>query len=621
MSIRKSVTLAAISVTLVVALVLGVVARLSMSRLEDRLAQEVTAGTTLLWKQATDGLFEHMEAGVSSVADDFYLKQALKQSAPEQLDKSLESLINLIGDQGYFERLYIFDAAEQPMCCGDADAPGDVASLARMAAREEATRRGIGRSAASKPVALLAFVLRSRHKLIGTAVFQSPLAAAVTALEGISESEVFLASGTGERYAGADPERFDGLSLDLPALGDTLHTTLTTGDAAYSAAVVPVVGLDGAAIAHLVSIKDASGWYAAQQRFDAIALWGVLLMLILATIGLYLYMRHALRPLSRAVATVSALADGDLSVSFAIGRGDEVGQLMQALQTMVERIRDIVGHLHSASGDLHLSAGHMERLAETSKVQLDEQKSETSQVDLAVGQLATAAQEIAGHTSRAVGTTSQAQRQIDASRQILEATTDILASLAVEIDEAAGVVQGLAGQSLAVGKVLDVIRNIATQTNLLALNASIEAARAGEQGRGFAVVAEEVRGLANRTEASIEEIEVLIEGLQQSTSAAVEVIHANRDRARQSVAHYGVAVENLDAFSEAVKGLTDMTDLIASAAEQQSRMADAIALAINKINQLAQSHSQEAESGFAHSASLSTLSSTLRERVAYFRVH
>jgi len=183
------------------------------------------------------------------------------------------------------------------------------------------------------------------------------------------------------------------------------------------------------------------------------------------------------------------------------------------------------------------------------------------------------------------------------------------------------VVLSLADRSQSVGNVLGVIREIAGQTNLLALNASIEAARAGEHGRGFAVVADEVRQLAQRTQRSIEEIETLIGALRSSSSAAVEVIHANRDRARQSVDHYGQAVQNLDAFSESVAILTDMTHQIAGAAEEQSRMAEEIAVAINQIAALAQDHAEAAESGFGQGAQLNDLSKLLHEQVAYFRIN
>ncbi|MBK1718426.1 methyl-accepting chemotaxis protein [Thiocystis violacea] len=620
MSIRRSVTLAAISVTLMVAAVLVLVAQVSQARIEQRLALEVTAGKSLIWNQVTNRILETMEKGIASFQDDFYLKQALKKSDPEALVKAVDSLTNLIAEQGYFDRLYLFDAERAQVCCDAGTAPADAVSLMSASRSDGKPRRGLGLNEQGEPVAFLAFELTSRHDPIGAVVFQAPITPALATLKGIDGSDAYLLDVDGRVLGGTDPSLLERLALPLPALGESRLRTLVSGDLAYGVAVLPIRGIAGEPIAHLVGVTDDTSGYMARQRFEWIAYSSVALILALTLIGLYLYMRHALSPLDAAVRAVLALAEGDLNVSFATHRRDEVGQLMRAMQCMVERIRDIVGHLHVASGDLHDSAGDMARLAENSKIRFDRQKAETGHVDRAVNQLAISAQEVAAHTSRAVGTTAEARQRIHGSREILTRTTELIERLAVEIDEAANVVLGLADRSDAVGRVLDVIRAIASQTNLLALNASIEAARAGEQGRGFAVVADEVRQLAIRTERSIQEIENLIGALRSSTREAVGVIHANRDRARQSVDHYGQTVDNLDAFATSVAHLTDMSHQIAGAAEEQSRMADEIALSVNQITQLAQDHAEAADSGFAQSAHLNSLSSALRERVAYFRL-
>ncbi|MBV5311129.1 methyl-accepting chemotaxis protein [Chromatium okenii] len=621
MTIRKSVTLAAICVTLLVAAALILVARAGNARSEARLALAVTTDRALIWNQVAERLFEQMENGIASFTDNFPLRQAVKARDINQLQPEITSLTNLIGEQGYFEQLYLFDAAQQRLCCGDATTLPDVAALLKIKSEDQKPLRRIGRNAQGEPVALLAFQLVMRHEPIGTVVFQQSLASALERFKVVSGADIYLVSGDGQLFAGTRPELFKQISPNLPPLGERVYTRVSSDTAIYATAILPVPGVDGLPLVHLISLSDETAAFIAQQRFEWIAYSGVGLLLILASFGLFWYMRRALRPLNDAVQTVSALAEGNLNVSFATTRNDEVGLLMTALQSMVERIHGIVSHLHSASGDLHHSAGGMARMAQTSKIQFDRQKTETGHVDVAINQLATSAQEVTNHTSRAVTATEDARQRIASSRQILTETTGIIELLASEIEQAAGVVLGLADHSQSVGNVLDVIRNIASQTNLLALNASIEAARAGEHGRGFAVVADEVRQLATRTHQSIQEIETMIHCLKSSSSEAVTVIHANRDRAQQSVAHYGQAVQNLDAFSESVQVLMELTHQIASAAEEESRMVEEIARAINQITLLAQEHAAAAEDGFGQSAQLNDLSHALRERVAYFRIH
>jgi methyl-accepting chemotaxis protein len=148
-------------------------------------------------------------------------------------------------------------------------------------------------------------------------------------------------------------------------------------------------------------------------------------------------------------------------------------------------------------------------------------------------------------SSRAIRQTAAAataSTQASASVEIVaasaeELTTSIgeIAQQAAQSAEIAGeaaeearrtnvVVEGLASSTKKIGEVLTLIQSIASQTNLLALNATIEAARAGEHGRGFAVVASEVKALANQTAQATEEISIQIDGIQNTTSEAVDAI-------------------------------------------------------------------------------------------------
>ena len=120
---------------------------------------------------------------------------------------------------------------------------------------------------------------------------------------------------------------------------------------------------------------------------------------------------------------------------------------------------------------------------------------------------------------------------------------------------------------------------------LLALNAAIEAARAGEQGRGFAVVADEVRVLAKRTQTSTEEIQSMIEKLQTGARQAVESMNQSRSQADVTRDTAAKAGEVLTSITASVTNINDMNTLIASAAEEQNAVAEAINRSIVSISQ------------------------------------
>ncbi len=279
------------------------------------------------------------------------------------------------------------------------------------------------------------------------------------------------------------------------------------------------------------------------------------------------------RPLNGALRSSRKLIDNLLMQYIYTGRNDEAGQILLAMRVLKSEAGGIVGRIADAASVMLETAQSLRRRSEQSGERVVEQLRETEQVATAMEQMAAAIQEVAANTSEAATAAHQARERSSSGKQVVDKTITNIDHIAKTVENASGVLEELQQETGNIGKILDVIRDIAEQTNLLALNAAIEAARAGEQGRGFAVVADEVRSLANRTQQSTQEIQAMIERLQKGSKDAVQEMERGRDQARQGVEQVNRAGELLDEINGMVASISDMSTMIASAVEEQSAVA------------------------------------------------
>ncbi|WP_429416832.1 methyl-accepting chemotaxis protein [Pseudomonas plecoglossicida] len=251
---------------------------------------------------------------------------------------------------------------------------------------------------------------------------------------------------------------------------------------------------------------------------------------------------------------------------------------------------------------------------------MQQQQREIEQVATAANEMSATAQDVAHNAAQAAQAARGADQASREGLQLIASTREAIDQLTAGMNTAMDEARTLENRSEQIGSVLEVIRAIAEQTNLLALNAAIEAARAGEAGRGFAVVADEVRSLAQRTQVSVEEIRQVIEGLQQGTQDVVSAMHEGQRQAQASATRMEQALPALQRIGEAVTVISDMNLQIASAAEEQSAVAEEVNRNVAGIRDVTESLSGQADESARISLALNRLANEQQALMEQFRV-
>ena len=361
------------------------------------------------------------------------------------------------------------------------------------------------------------------------------------------------------------------------------------------------------------------------QRNTAGTLIELGLGLLAAVVGLlliWLMARSVTRPILGVAQMLQNIAsgEGDLTRRLQYDKRDELGELAGWFNRFLDKLQPTIAEVKRSVQDARDTADQSAAIASQTSAGMEQQYRQVDQVATASHEMSATAQDVARSAAQA----AQAARDADqATRQglaVIDRTTSSIDHLAAEMSTAMSQVEGLAASSEKIGSVLEVIRAIAEQTNLLALNAAIEAARAGEAGRGFAVVADEVRNLARRTQESVEETRQVIEHLQEGTRVVVDAMGNSHRQANGSVEQVSQAVTALRQIGDAVTVITDMNLQIASAAEEQSAVAEEINNNVATIRDVTESLSGQANESARVSQSLNSLANQQQGLMDQFRV-
>lgn len=377
---------------------------------------------------------------------------------------------------------------------------------------------------------------------------------------------------------------------------------------------------ESAALKNLVELQ---GKLSAQRKSGIAGMATVgFTVAILALIILWFVSNGVARQLRRLVKTLSDVTegDGDLTRRLDVQRRDELGEIASGLNSFLNKLQNMIVNVVGSVREVSESSLQTERIAVKTHGGSQKQLEEVEQVATAVHEMTAAAQEVARNAGRAAEAASLAEVATGDGMQIVQDNLDAIRAVAEEMEAAREVVQNLARGGESIGDILTTISGIADQTNLLALNAAIEAARAGEQGRGFAVVADEVRSLAQKTQRATGEIQAMINQLQAGTREAVTAMHKSQQCAETSVSQANKAAEALKSIKQSVSIINDLSAQIASAAEEQSAVAEDINRNVINIGRVASDVAERASQSSEASAVLRQLAAKQQEVVGQFKV-
>ncbi|WP_428000060.1 methyl-accepting chemotaxis protein [Acidovorax sp.] len=340
------------------------------------------------------------------------------------------------------------------------------------------------------------------------------------------------------------------------------------------------------------SVAAADAMIADASRAQWVSALAVAFVVGLSALFGWLLRRSIVLPLRQASDAAALVAQGDLTVRMATDRTDEIGELLTALNSMVESLHYVVTEVRDSGESIHVASSEVAAGNTDLSARTEHTASSLQQTAASIAQLA---QTVAANAD----STRQANTLAHSAAQVAKKGGEVVGEVVKTMDE-------INASSKKIADIVGIIDGIAFQTNILALNAAVEAARAGEQGRGFAVVASEVRNLAGRSANAAKEIKALI-----ATSV---------DRVSDGARLVVTAGSTMQDIVTSVQQVTTLMSEINAASSEQSSQIGQVSQAVDQLDHMTQQNAALVEEGAAAAQSLKDQANRLAGAMGQFQL-
>lgn len=319
-------------------------------------------------------------------------------------------------------------------------------------------------------------------------------------------------------------------------------------------------------------------------------------------------------------AVFKALAQGKLHTQAHLQGSDEMAKMGLALNSMSDQFKNSIQAISTSFLHVQQAANSIKNNMTMTSESMTEQALQMDTIASAMTEMTASAQEVELNTRQASQEATEVVKITNNGDQIVQIMVKSIGDLTDGVNSTSTAISALDEDTKAIGKVTEVIRDIAEQTNLLALNAAIEAARAGEQGRGFAVVADEVRSLAQRTRESTDEIQTTIAKLQKASEHAVHVIGRSMGNADDTRGQVSQVQKSLVNIRSSVSDMTSMNEHIASAATQQATTTNEMNISITRVQSISQGAEERIQQVNELAETLVKATDTLNNNLKFYKI-